>query len=350
VPRRSPLPGLVAILLGGCAGTELAPPPTAGELDRVAAALLDGIEEPADDAEWRVGDRVLLSIRVERPGRAPLIRLVRATVAEIPREGALEWEDGRREYRDASGALRVVSSGRLGVDLEIFDARGRLLSEGRSDVPERFLREGLRDAMLDLARQAARVREHGGSDLAPAAVLDPFLESWSRFVHGQLALLRLLTRHPGVADLRAEIVDATVDLPSFWSMLFARPRVLRFECGFDRTERGAIRGQPVVGMPIVVSLDDRPVFRYRIEAAPCRPPLLPTAGVMRLEGEHPTEAGRRFTVELLAARRGPVPVPAGQREARASSSALTRRSSSDSAKGFASTGREPASAASLPSR
>jgi len=89
VPRRSPIPALVAVLLGGCAGTALAPPPTAGELDRVAGTLLDGIEEPADDAAWRVGDRVLLSIRVERPGRAPLIRLVRATVAEIACEGAL---------------------------------------------------------------------------------------------------------------------------------------------------------------------------------------------------------------------------------------------------------------------
>ena len=67
VPRAFPIHCLLPALLAGCAGVALAPAPTAGEIDAVAAGLLDGIDEPADDAGWRIGDAVLLSIRIEQP-------------------------------------------------------------------------------------------------------------------------------------------------------------------------------------------------------------------------------------------------------------------------------------------
>ncbi len=293
-----------------------------------AAAILEGFDEPTADGAWRVGDRALVGC-VLHDGDEATVRLVHLELRSEP----IPW-DGKfavvTESRPAGGSATnvliprhrslkfdsvaeeaSVASDWVVVAVTVYEGDGTELGRSLVTVPDSALRMGFKAPALryrkarHIAEMAGLTEEGGGRSWvsgSPDAVA-----AMINIIRALFGFIEIFEQADELASFREQASDVLVARPSFLSVLFGGVSV-----SVDpRLEDVAPESRPMptpaapasVTFPTLFDVNDQPTFHLVLSAADTAPPYHLTAGVIAIDGMHPTRAERRLLVRLLAARR-----------------------------------------------
>lgn len=306
------------VVAAGCAapvgpevvvGGEL-PAPGPGDFPG-AAALLDGFDAGdggrahAADDEWRAGDEVLYGLRLQRDGRVRhwLLHL------RVTEPVALLRDRGGRSRGEpmptvdwlirVDGEQRTFPTRHCRVLATVCDAEGRVLGRSEPQLPRDFVARGISAACERVWRQRS-------GDGAVAVAIGP--EDVDAFAEGTLCAVALL-QVVQADDVLAPLLWEVVDPPSLWSVLgslgvrvVVRPQFLETVAA---TSPVPAFPTPSFRVPMSLLVNEREALCVGLTVTRPQSPLGLCGGVLAAEAWHPADHGRRFTLVLLAARRGP---------------------------------------------
>lgn len=272
--RRFPVCSLLVLLvsLASCAGPRVEIPTQAWNTEtsedfRVPQSIAMGFDALLPGIPALDGDRTLVATRLYSPGAERLL-FVRVTRLGPPRKRggstSMEMHTGDLDFRIAFG----LAKSRMLV--EIFDQDGQLIASRE--------REAL---ALNTIEQDVLVASTPGL-LSPLLELisdTPELESFMKEVIALPSLLSLV-RHGGLRTI------VTLD---FSTEFRTRSMHGPLEVYGDRL---------TIEANGTLALDARAFHTWR------QSPLLLTAGIIRVEGHHPTDPERRVVLEVVGAERG----------------------------------------------
>ncbi|MGE3182938.1 MAG: hypothetical protein AB7N71_15010, partial [Phycisphaerae bacterium] len=200
----------------------------------------------------------------------------------------------------------AIDSSQTLLTIAQIDENLKQISESHSLSAESFLRKGIFDVAEDLFELSRRL----GPDFPEIYKTQPDkfrirIERMAEIVVTMFAIRDTLWSTPTLVPM----LMSTVQKPSLWSILTKGGIDSRILPRFDLIQSGA---RPIAGsqgrtpliLPFDVMINDETALNCRLFVVPAESPLLPTAGVVGVEASHPTEAGRRITLTVLAARRG----------------------------------------------
>lgn len=302
------------------------------------AQILAGFDSIGVADDLAVGDTLLYGIRLDVGDRSKIWYL-RLRVDRIETAERLSWRrlqpfekqvTTARRKREAEAALQsaqerpvplslddmLVKTPGAWISVEAFDQMGASLGAAVSEESVRRLRTGLWSACVaghaqhDLMQGWASPERRGEvREVDEAAYAD--IETVALGVASCDSFFAILRTNTVMKQILYEVIA----LPSFWSIVTN----LGVRAGFGIDFFAATRVAPecaananglVWSVPMTIDLNDQPALLVRILAAPPRGPAAAAAGVYGLVGRHPTDAGRRVHVQLLASRRGVQPGPA----------------------------------------
>lgn len=293
MPRRLGLLLACSLAVGCASARSLAPRPAAAPSGDWPAAtrLLDGFDLAAPGDPWRIGDRVLLGVRTERGGRITvryvLVELVEGTDLKTRLSFDGTVGDGGRRVVLVSPPSRLTR-------LTVFDEEGRRLVESRGAIPDKLLNNGL-TGLLGLTQT------NRPSTLPATTLRDQAID---RAMLGMMTLVQFGASSGGNEAL-ASMTREVIDTPSLWSLLTRRP-TLGLDTSDVRAGRVDFAGEdrPSAEVSVEASFNDERVLNLRAIAVENRPPIGLASGIVRADGQHPTDPARRLRLEVLAARRG----------------------------------------------
>jgi hypothetical protein len=313
----------LAALLAGCAGpaAELREGQSLGFASGAdfpgASAMLAGFDAPVADGEWRVGDEVLLGLRLARDGACrhwllhlrlaePLAREPGADSAPLP---PVAWP------LRVNGVDTVVASAACRVHATVADADGAALGRCEPLLPRDLLAAGFADACrLVGARRAQRAEAGasgrdegaGGGDGGDAFYRGVDVQPLARATVAAVALLQVVQEDGVLAPLLWEVVER----PSLWSVVTSlgvrallRPRFHDAE----PTPSPVAAAGSAWRVPMTLLVNDDPALLTELYVVPSAPPFALCGGIVAAMARHPTDPSLELSLVLLAARRGPAP-------------------------------------------
>ena len=311
----------------------LATPPLARVVALAAAQHipLQGIDPAADTPALRPGDALTVLFTLVENGHLQQwlaeIKVVPLTDEERrakPRSDVLYSGTGH-EYRVASApaAVALRMYGPLG------EAEGGAPSS--EAVPEKHARFLIQEDFLSLGYDrycelVLRLRALGlvpliGIRTGQFSAKDiAWAKSWAekagftsadelvcvKYAFALVEFLKLAQHTPGLK----EIVAATVEIPSIWTVLRTRQLGVTFDDDWKNIRR--LDGKPfglesanVYALPFSLTMFGKLVAKGTWLATAARPPLLASAGVVALTVEPPDQKGKRLELRVIAARNAP---------------------------------------------
>ncbi|MGE3174978.1 MAG: hypothetical protein AB7O97_20285 [Planctomycetota bacterium] len=243
-----------------------------------------------DDRGFAPGDVAIFGLVLETHGA------VRRWLAEIA------FDHGPDDVRTmlgvtVNGQHATIPSRDVHLRVRVSDADGAPLRESTAAVGDTFLRTGIVPA-------AEMSHRYGWTDASPPADLD---EEETRLLATSILALPTLFRIVQDNEALAPILWDTVSTPSWWSVVTnLGVRVgIRAETDQARFDGPDVLGSgPTCTFPVTIYANDEPALLCTLHATDPRPPFRLGAGIVAAEAVHPTDAGRRFSMRLLAARRG----------------------------------------------
>ncbi|HKE01968.1 MAG TPA: hypothetical protein VKE69_13215 [Planctomycetota bacterium] len=281
--------------------------------------LLEGFDAAEPGADWRLGDRVLFSVDVDDRGASErwfiLCELEEALDftglggESFPVASSLELTYDTGEKRSFQSIPRYVR-------VNVFTRDGVRLGGAKVTVPELSLRNGFHGSTSRIVAIGKEVNEAAATQPGwkPGAAVES--EVKNRFfdlITSLFGFLELFRQTPPLEAVRARLADVVVDAPSILNVLVHFGVSIDIRPDFRAVEPRASDVPSSAGalaLPIEFDINEALAFRYRLVVVPPDPPLQVAAGVIAIEGEHPSDPSRRFTIRLLAARRGPALAPA----------------------------------------
>lgn len=277
-----------------------------------AVALLDGFDaldssgEPGADGEWRAGDEVLYGLRLQRGGQVRHwllhLRVTEPVALLRDRDGRSRGEPMPTvDWRiRVDGEQRCFPTRHCRVLATVCDAEGRVLGRSEPELPRDFVARGISAACERVLQQRA-----GAGDGAATVAIGP--EDVEVFAEGTLcavALLQVVQEDSVLAPLLWEVVDP----PSLWSVLgnlgvrvVVRPQFLEAVAAASPVPAFPA---PAFRVPMSLLVNEAEALCVGLTVTGPRSPLGLCGGVLAAEAWHPVDSGRRFTLLLLAARRG----------------------------------------------
>lgn len=245
--------------------------------------------------------------------------------AALTKKGGLVQEEswGEKAHITTPDGRRIeIKSDSTRVYVEVFDENGSRLDDGgkqlgegavllrSSLVPERFRQKGF----YATCREALRIQQtyglQKGRDLdLPVEIARKISdETYETLANGVLAFFSLFK---SIQDTRSlsPILNSVLEKPSLLSLVSHLGVTAEFGASFflATPERNPLSPKGDVGaysFPVEVKLNGSPALVCRLWVAPPEPLLSLCAGVVALEAVHPFRAEKRFSMHLLAARRG----------------------------------------------
>ncbi len=335
-PSIAPSPAVVAPSLPANWEPEFAP----------ALELLRGFDRPAVDANWRVGDQLVCSLRFSK-GSTRELRFARVTVrtpvlsdeqevviddavtspadkviylAPIDRASSVDrsnkfvaksWRHGFNLPDKSAGPDEIrFDSDSILVSLELFDATLQRVSTSHALATEAHLREGLYQLTSELLTVA--------QDLGPNAdqILDADPRKLSlpprRLLGGVMTLFALRNAIWSAPSI-TPILNTLVRPPSIFSIIANGGIRFGLDMRFSQiaieqrplpvSELATTTAPPLV-LPFDILINGEPALRCRVITLPPQPPLQLCAGVVGVDVERPNDRGRSLEFRVLAARRG----------------------------------------------
>ncbi len=288
---------LAAGALAGCGiGPRIrveAPSPPEPELWFPAGAtILEGFEIDPEPGPWRLGDRVLLGIRVTQAGRDSTLYLLTELVGP-PNSSRVFTVTTRTD----NGPV-TLQSPTCRTRMHLYDEQGRLLQVSSGTVPTMILNCGPYEAAAEELRiQEALRRGERRED-------QPYDE---RAMRGYIAFIAF-GQSSGRNRLLAGMVRRVVRRPPLLGLLLDRGLYLGWDENGptrmpDFTAGPALR-LPTSRLPLYARAGGRDAARAVLLAAPSSPPIGLCGGLIEATIQHPTQPGTRAYVRLLAAQRG----------------------------------------------
>lgn len=295
---------LLAATLAGCAGTPV---------DRgMLGALRPLAEFPAPEAVRAAPTTIGFGDddRGFAPGDVAVYGLVLETHDAVRRWLAeIAFDHGPDDVQTIRGVTvngrhATIRSRGIHLRVRVSDEHGALLRESTAAVGDTFLRTGIVPA-------AEMSHRYGWTQDSAPAMLGA--EETALLATSILALPTLFAIVQDNEAL-APILWDTVSTPSWWSVVTN----LGVHVGISaETDQARFDGPDVLGsgptctFPVTIYANDEPALLCTLHATDPRPPFRLGAGIVAAEAVHPTDAGRRFSMRLLAARRGASPQPPG---------------------------------------
>lgn len=295
---------LLILMLAPSVLAACASPPPAVSLPAIAApapdavfapgaAILSGFEIATSPEEWRIGDQILLGIRVVKPGTETIRFLHVELLKQRNPKLVIEMEatsEGRPTYIFRSSACHTR--------LSLYDEKGAMLAEMTGRYPEKLLGRGLYDAA---APAAVRAR----ATVSPAAAVSD--EEAERELLGWLSLFSF-SMSMNKKGMFNDMMKDVIARPSLVAMLFNPNITLAMgdEAELQLREWAPTPGVRIDGVtvPLSCTIANKLGAVARVHAAKPVAPLGLSGGVVSIEGNNADKPDIRFEVRLLAARRG----------------------------------------------
>lgn len=274
-------------LLAACAGTPVDP----AVLDRVRVrtdfldpAVIAWRSDRGDDGtdRWMPGDSLLFGLRLDTPQRVRQWLVTLTLVQRDPRISVtMNFTVNDRKV--------PVKFKPVEVDVEVADANGRVVSRSTARVGDAFLATGP-FAGCALAKEVGlRTGHKADLDRQQAEVL-------AKSIYGLIELFRVVQQN----DSLAPILRAVVQPPSLFSVLGSLGIDLSITPQIDQVaESTDADGRRLYVLPMVVEINGTPALLSKLYVVEPRRPLRLSAGVVGIEAVHPTDARRRFSLQLL---------------------------------------------------
>lgn len=301
--------------------------------------ILSGFTAESRDAGCVRGDQALYGVRIEKLGAEQVWFVLAEVIATDVRPGARVdlppsvWRvepDGRSAGGDSPAdqarsrpapdwsRLAAAAERRRGVRIEpqsllvrlhVFDQQARLLACTQEFVPQSVLRSGF--------YRICEIHRSRGDSGTPLRALTA--SETQEVYEGAFALFligKLLWRAPVVG----EIFDEIVPRPSILSIVLNLGFRVNFSPKFERVAREdrrlpalAAAAGTAVRVPIEIGVNNETLMRFELIVAPPNPPLRLCTGILGAEGANVRDPNHRFVLRLLAARQGPLPPSADER-------------------------------------
>jgi len=345
-------------MLAGCAPKTAGPinvltdsPAEADLLGRAflpARQILSGFDQPDPAGAWRIGDRLLLGVQVDKDGRKTVhFVLLQLKSGALPRGadvfiiGPKDTPPPEAQPADAAGSasapksiyLRLAEgddpaligrlpgrlwglevtmrvkggqeesfprdSGGVFLAVEVFDENGRKIKTAGTLAPETYLRGGF-FAACDL------LRRKGAGEAVDQAVL---VSAYANIMPALYGLGEVIRETPPLA----RVVQPIIPSPPFWALLIPGGLSYSFKIMApnpqeDRRPLPALDGgRRAYLLPVMIDINGEPAIQCVLSVTDPLPPVELCAGVVGIDGARVSDPSCKFNVRLLAARRGPPP-------------------------------------------
>jgi hypothetical protein len=252
---------------------------------------MQGFDIDPSPGQWRVGDRVLLGIRVTRAGVESTLYMTTEIV------GTPEFPPAFTVTTSPQGRPRLrLSSPTCATRIMLYDEHGTLIQETKGRIPTMILNCGPSESALGDLRAQEEIRN--GAKHEDVAIDD-------RAIIGFMAFLTF-GQSSGKNRVMSDLVGRIVQRPSIISLVIDPSLWFGWKDGGPTAAPQETLGScslPAYTLPMEVRAAGRPVASTDITVVPATPPIGICGGVVRADVRHPSEPGTFAQVRLLAARR-----------------------------------------------
>lgn len=304
---RAMVMALCAAAVGGCSSPprEIAIPPvatmasdaSAGASFVVAPSILSGFELADSPDDWRIGDQVLLGIRLNKP-EGETVRLLHVELMDMVNQ----TPQIRFKATPVGRPVYWFESGLYFTKLSMYDEDGKLLQRAVGRFAKKLMGHGLFDGAAPLV---GRPRLPNG-DLDTSGLSD---EEAERELLGWLSLYAF-SMSMNKKGMFNEMMKDVVARPSLIAMLLNPSLSLSLgrdmQLEWHAWRPAGAEGMEVEGVtiPLTCAIANKVGAVARVHAARPVAPLGLTGGVVSIVGNNADKPEIKFEVRLLAAKRG----------------------------------------------
>ena len=261
-----------------------------------AQRLLEGFDERTPDVDWVPGDRALFGLRLETGDEAfswllDVEALAPATIPALShavRVGDTGW---------------MISTDPVPTDVvaRVFDGNGHLLTDTRIRLPAGYLSRGVL-AAID------RSRTSNASPAEPRLQPGELLELIRDQHCARLAIQSMLSIVQHDEELAAYFWQV-VEKPSVWSVLGHFGITVDVDLPFEASIAAEVPASlppadRACSVPMRIDVNGSPALFLDLLVVDARRPYSLCAGIVAAIARHPSDAGVRLRLQLLAARCG----------------------------------------------
>ena len=269
--------------------------PTVKSLREIASGILPGMELAATREEWRIGDRVLISVIAKKPtGVTTRLVLVELTEELDPKGTGYESSGGKGAARTYSFKSDVART-----RITMFDETGMKIGESIGRFPVKLLGYGPYDGAEPMIGHADGLSDDDLLAKLPDAEFDRVMRGWGALFTFNGSL--------GKKGMFKQMMEDVIVKPSILRMIFHPTAALTFGANkWPTREESSDLGRtiPAIRVPLELMIADRPALKGELLAAEPVAPLSLCGGLIRAWGHRPDDEGVRVELELLGAARG----------------------------------------------
>ncbi|HEX6813072.1 MAG TPA: hypothetical protein VF384_15715 [Planctomycetota bacterium] len=288
-------------VLAACAAVPIEQPAPASSFARLpldefpgALKVLSGFDERAVAPDWVPHDQVLFALRLDKAGDVKRWLLHLDAQAEVPVSSMSPGSTVANPDGSASVSMQSLS----GVTVvKVFEADGVLLDETTVALPASYLSQGLLPSIR--AHTVDEAQDRGTIEAAEA------LRLWMQGYFTMEALLSVVREN----DVLASYFWQVVETPGVWSVithLGASPSVhLSFEKSVAASAPEPLRSDAgAFSVPLRVDVNGTAALFVDLLAGEASRPYALCGGIVAATARHPTRRDVKFSMQLIAARRG----------------------------------------------
>lgn len=292
---RSGVPAAAMAGVSGNAAEVLEAAPKQKSLSEIAAGILPGVDLAATREEWRIGDRVLISVKATKPtGATTRLVLVELTDELDPKGTGYESSGGKGAARTYSFKSDVART-----KITLFDETGTKIGDAIGRFPVKLLGYGPYDGAEPMIGHANALSDDDFLSRLPDVEFDRVMRGWGALFTFNGSL--------GKKGMFKQMMDDVIVKPSLLRMILHPSAALTFGANRwptreDSSDLG--RTLPAIRVPLELVISDLPALKGELLAAEPVAPLSLCGGLIRAWGHRPDDEGVRVDLELLGAARG----------------------------------------------
>jgi hypothetical protein len=264
--------------------------------------LLRGFDERQPEGPFRVGDEVLLGLRLRKALEVRnwllQLRVLEATALDASGQPVKPVTWSLR----INGELQQFASQVCRVEVIVMDEYGLELGRSQPCLPSDFLSHGMAAAcrFVQARRdQPSGWRRRRGRDFDRQADLRPLAEATVAAV----ALLQVVQEDSVLAPILWQIIEK----PSIWSVVANMGAKVMLRPSFHLVSRAEspvpkLR-EPAWHLPLALEVNQQPALNVDLLITDATPPFSLAGGLLGATASHPTDATRELSLLLLSARR-----------------------------------------------
>jgi hypothetical protein len=292
------------LLLAGCAGPRLldAEDPALAEFPAELRGAV-GFDELAPEAGNSMGDRLLASIELQGEEG---VRRWYVSLTDLGVRGTGVSGSSSSFTINIKGKTHRLSGRERNLMVTVQEVGQEAVKTTMVALPEEILRNGLHGAgvaMAAILESGVELKEDMPEDAlneVPDEIVRSYVLGWGS------AMMMLLIMQEN--DQLAPILWSVIDRPNPLSILLDGGVKLLLRAGEVRAGDSAPLPPPLDAFPCQIAestihVNGKHILDCTFDAVPAVSPFLPSAGIVRVVGTHPSREWPRLVVQVLGARR-----------------------------------------------